>query len=92
MDTKQLFKMNQDDITEICNGACGTSQCPFKKSLRGCREDGFCIKQTYHNIDKWILNDEYDIKNLKDDIKIIRQRIMKYRRWRKKINKELEND
>ena len=88
MNTKQLLEMNQNDIEEICNGACETNQCPFKKSLRECREDGFCIKQTYHNIDRWIEEDEDDIQDLKDDIRIIRERIAKYKRWKKKIENE----
>jgi len=89
MNTKELLSMNQNDIEEICNGSCGTNQCPFKKSLRECREDGFCIKQTYHNIDRWIKEDERDIQDLKDDIKIIRQRINKYKRWKRNIENEI---
>ena len=89
MNTKQLLEMNQNDIEEICNGACETDQCPFKKSLRECREDGFCIARTYKNIDRWIEEDERDIQDLKDDIRIIKERISKYKRWKKKINKEL---
>ena len=86
MDTKQLLKMNQNDIEEICNGACETDQCPFNKSLRTCREDGFCIKQTYRNIDRWISEDEDYIQNLKNKIRITKERIAKYKRWKKKID------
>jgi len=91
MNTKELLNMNQEDIDYICNGQCETNQCLFKKSLRYCREDGYCIKQTYKNINRWIEEDEEDIQNLKDDIRIVKERIAKYKLWKKKIEKELEN-
>ena len=89
MNTKELLEMNQNDIDEICNGACGTNQCPFKKSLRECREDGFCIKQTYKNINRWIEEDEENIQNLKDTISLIRKRIAKYKCWKGKLENEI---
>ena len=89
MNTKELLEMNQNDIDEICNGACGTNQCPFKKSLRECREDGFCIKQTYKNINRWIEEDEENIQNLKDTISLIRKRIANYKRWKGKLENEI---
>lgn len=96
MNTKQLLKMSQDDIEHLCNGNCETNQCPFKKSLRECREDGFCIKQTYHSIDRWIKEDKREIEDLenriKKEVKIIKNRIKKYKQWKKKIEKELENE
>lgn len=88
MNTKQLLEMNQDDIEKICNISCETNQCPFKQSLRECREDGFCIKQTYHNIDRWIEEDEWYIQDLKDKIEVVKERIAKYKRWKRKIEKE----
>lgn len=90
MNTKELLSMKQEDIDCLCNGNCETNQCPFKKSLRKCREDGFCIKQTYHNIDRWIREDQCEIEVLKNEVRIIKDRIKKYKQWKKKIEKELE--
>ena len=92
MNTKELLSMKQEDIDYLCGGNCGTKHCLFKSSLRKCREDGFCIKQTYHNIERWIQEDKRKIEDLENEIRIIKNRIKKYKQWKKKIEKELEND
>ena len=92
MNTKELLSMKQEDIDYLCGGNCETKKCLFKSSLRKCREDGFCIKQTYHNIERWIQEDKRKIEDLENEIRIIKGRIKKYKQWKKEIEKELEND
>ena len=96
MNTKELLSMKQENIERLCNGNCETKDCLFKSSLRKCREDGFCIKQTYHSIDRWIREDKCEIEvlenKIKNEVKIIKDRIKKYKQWKNKIEKELEND
>jgi len=90
--TKQLLKMSQDEIFELCDGNCDTKRCLFKKSLRECRQDGFCISQTYEFLDGWIKDDEQEIKALEFDIKNIKERIEKYKKWKGKFEDELRKN
>ena len=90
--TKELFNMTNEELNKICKNQCETKKCPFKPSFRKYREDGFCIKDTYHCIDGWISEDEDNIKYLKDEIKNLEKRIQRYKTWKKVFEKELEND
>ena len=92
MNTKELLSMKQEDIDNLCGGNCETKHCLFKSSLRYCRQDGCCIKETYQFIDSWIYDNKHEIEDLENEIKIIKNRIKKYKQWKKKIEKELENE
>lgn len=88
--TKEILEMPLEDIYSKCSGQCETKNCLFKKSLWQFREDGFCIKETLKNIDKWLKKDEETIEDLEDKIKIVKDRIKKYKKLQLIINKELE--
>lgn len=88
--TKQLLEMSYDELNKLCGGNCETKYCPFKPSLRELREDGFCVQTTYEAINGWICEDEGEIKSLESDIKYLKKRIETYKKWKKKIEKELE--
>lgn len=97
--TKELLNMTDDEIIDICNNKCETSKCPFKPSLRKCRENVCCVVTTYKMIDKWISEvdnwiseDEGEIERLKDEIKEFEECIKKYKQWKKVFEKELENE
>lgn len=90
--TKELFNMTDAEIIDICKEKCETSKCPFKPSLRKCREDGFCIVSTYEMIDNWIEYDEGKIELLEDEIKELKEGIQRYKKWKKVLEKELAND
>lgn len=86
---KELLEMNENDLAKICNFECETNKCPFKPSLRTLREDGFCIKDTYRCIDKWVKEDTREIVSLESEIKYLKQRIKQYKKYKNIINKEL---
>jgi len=87
--TKELLNMELSEICNKCQGECETNKCLFKKSLRECREDGFCIKESYKFIDEWIKEDESVIESLEIEKEIIKERIEKYKNWKKKLEKEI---
>lgn len=86
---KELFEMNVNELEKICNFECETSKCPFKLSLRTLREDGFCIKDTYRCIDKWVKEDSTEIESLESRIRFLKKRIKWYKNIKNTINKEL---
>ena len=89
--TKELFNMTNEELYKICKSQCETKKCPFKPSLRKCREDGFCVKDTYHYLDGWISEDGGKIEHLKDEIKELEDGIQRYKKWKKVFEKELKN-
>ena len=89
--TKELLEMPNEKIETICKQRCDT-KCPFKKSLRKYREEGFCIKRTYENVDRWIYDDKVEIYQLEDNIAVLKERIKRYETLKKLIKKELENE
>lgn len=91
--TEELLAMDDDYIYEnICNYQCDKKICPFKKSLRDCREDGFCINRSYKAIDKWIKEDEEIISDLEIQLSKVKNRISKYNKWKKKFAKTIEGE
>lgn len=87
--TKELFEMPIEDLERICGCNCMTKDCPFKKSLWKYRIDGYCIRQTYQNINKWCDNDDTKILRLKIEIKFLENDIKALQKSKKAIDKEL---
>ena len=81
--------MSQEKIYALCDGQCGTKKCLFKKSLWPCREDGFCIARTYHNLNDWIEEDEGHLRSIAIDAEVIKNRIKAYKQWKRKIENEI---
>ncbi len=90
--TEELLSMTEEDILANCNGMCVTGPCLFKKKLRECREDGFCVARSYQLIDRWIEEDKAEINSLETEIDIIKSRIKKYKKWKNKIEKDIKDE
>jgi len=88
--TKELLEMPSEKLLSICRGNCETSNCPFKPSLRKCREDGFCIKDTYNYTDSWIEEDETKIKKLEFYVDKLKNRVEDYKHFKKLIDNDLK--
>ena len=90
--TAEILNMCDEDIDNLCQGDCGTKNCLFKKFLRKYRENGFCIKQTYLNLDGWIKQDQDEIQEYLYEIKRIKARIKKYKKFKRIMEKEVNNN
>ena len=88
--TKELLDMDEKDIVKICHCRCETSKCLFKPTLRELREDGFCINTTYRCLERWINEDLGKIEMMEDEIETLKEEINQYKRWKKILDKELE--
>ena len=88
--TKQLLNMSQDEIDKICGIKCDTNKCPFKKSLRKYRFDGYCLKQTKELAESWIPQAYQDIEYYKQCINDAKSDIKFYNKAKKVFDKELE--
>lgn len=88
--TKQLLSMTKQQLMNICYGCC--DGCPFKKSVRVIGEDeGFCVHDIYKKgfLDKWIKEDLDEIEGYLIDIKEVKQRIKKYEKFKRRLEKEM---
>ena len=56
---------------------CSSSICPFGKELFDLKESGYCPDM---NVKQWIYDDITEIKELEQQICIIKQRITRYKK------------
>lgn len=87
--TKELMNMPQEKLEEICKIRCYSKGCPYKKIIQKYKEDGCCIKTCYDSVDKWIDDDQKEIVKLLIKVESIKNRIKGYKKFKKIMEKEL---
>lgn len=89
--TIQLLNMTEEERSAICHDECDTSRCPFKKSLRPYREDGYCLADTFRLSSKWLREIDFNIEHLQEEIQDLKIDRKHYEKLINKFKKEITN-